>query len=79
MTRKPPTPNELVRAHATLARLSSAIFDDYNEIRDMDGNPTWDALVDGRRMLAVTTAWLGAYYATEYGEAWERMMEGRAR
>ncbi|MFH0917024.1 MAG: hypothetical protein V1912_11360 [bacterium] len=69
-----PSPGELVRAHRTLRRLHRAIHADYDEVRDIGGMPAWDGLVEGERMLAVTTAYLGSYADVRYGAAWERML-----
>jgi hypothetical protein len=69
-----PSPRELVRAYRTLHRLSYATHDLY--VRDMGGSHAWDGLVEGRRMLAVTTAALGQVLDPAYSAAWERMLDG---
>ncbi len=66
-----PSPRELVRARRTMRRLYRATVG--MGVRDMSGMRAWDGLVEGTRMLAVTTAALGDL-DPRYREAWERMM-----
>jgi len=66
-----PTPEELIAAHGMLRRLAQVVGPGH--ARDMDGKDVWEGLVDGRRMLAVATAVLGAD-DERYAEAWDRML-----
>lgn len=68
-----PSPDELLQAHRTLAALSHSTYD--MGIRDRAGSPAWDGLVEGRRMLAVTTAALGQLVDPRYAETWEAMLD----
>jgi len=69
-----PSPRELVRAYRTLQRLSYATWDLH--VRDIAGMPAWDGLIEGRRMVALTTAALGQVLDPAYAAAWERMLDG---
>lgn len=67
-----PSPREVVRAYRTLKRLAWATHD--IRIQDVSGSSAWDGIVEGRRMLAVTTAGLASYVDPAYEAAWHRML-----
>lgn len=75
---KPPSPRELVRAHSTLRRLARSTFD--LQVTDQGGSSAWEALVEGRRMLTVTTDALARsavdpQRGAEYAAAREEMLD----
>jgi hypothetical protein len=73
---KPPSPRELVRAHSTLRRLARSTFD--LQVTDQGGSSAWEALVEGRRMLTVTTDALArtdSQRGAEYAAAREEMLD----
>jgi hypothetical protein len=67
-----PPPDELVSAHRTLHRLVHAM--PVEGVRDMGGSEAWDGVVEGMRMLMVSTAYLGMFDEL-YTKAWETMLE----
>ena len=72
---RPPSPRELLRAYRTLRRLAWAI--PYEAVVDAGGSPAWDGLVEGRRMLAVSTSYLATLdtpEAADYRAVWEEMI-----
>jgi hypothetical protein len=74
-----PSPSSLLRAYRTSKRLSR--FVGLGKARDIAGKEMWDSVVEGRRGIAVMTAYLAEttedeVLAAAYQDAWEKMVKG---